>query len=64
MIYVYTKFGYLGEEAPNAKKMGELKKTATAERMCRGTPLEPLLTEAYSYKYDEEPDYSKLIFII
>ena len=33
---------------------------ASAKEFCEKTPFGPLLEEAYSYKFEEEPAYGKL----
>ena len=64
LIFLHTRLYNVRDEAPTVHKIGDFKKTATAERMCRGTPLEPVLSEAYTYKYDQIPDYGKIIFLL
>ena len=42
----------------------KFKKKATAAEICAGesSPLTPVLEMIYSLKYDEKPDYEKIIF--
>ena len=64
LLFLHTRLYSIRDEAPTADVIGNFKKKATAARMCDGTPFEPLLAEAYSYSYDEDPDYGKLIFLM
>jgi hypothetical protein len=60
LVYIYTLLEHVRKKAPTEERIGTYKLTATPAQFCEGTPFAPLLEEAYSYGFDEEPFYGKL----
>ena len=60
MVFLFNRFYEVRKFAPTAGVIGEYKLKASAEEFCAGTQFGCLLEEAYSYLFDQEPDYGKL----
>jgi hypothetical protein len=68
MVYLRDLFKpiQLTNSITTGEAMAKFKKLASPEEICvgRALPFVPLLVEAYSYRYDETPNYGKLRFLI
>lgn len=67
LIYCLDGFKHILKHAPDESKIGPFKLRAKAREMCSGPKtfnLTQVLEEAYSYKYDQRPNYDKLKFLI
>ena len=56
-----------GYDEPNFHYVRELKCNSTPKQFCYGKRIEifgDILEEAYSYEYEEEPNYGKLKFML